>query len=193
MECKFDVPETITLSFGNARSGFEPFNRDFPAGTLPAHILQQALMLGLSTKYRNFTASALNNCRIAAAGPRRNDESEDAYAKRVERTATTTEALLAEVNRLLDAGAEQLAAGNWGAERGASGIVSPEEKAAEWLVSERPAFVTGKVPGGDAKKKPERIAAVLAWLDTDKLTRVQALMTEDAERKRREAEELGGL
>lgn len=118
MEKKIETPETLVVDM---RNGAEVTVK---LEDIPADILAQAALMGLGQKVRNFAASALMNCRTSAAGPKRNDESDEAYKKRVESMTVGTEALLEESQSCMEAGLKRLYEGDWGAERSTGGTAS---------------------------------------------------------------------
>lgn len=157
MQITITLPDAIAIEMRNGVTD------SLNVAALSADIIARGAVMGLAQKTRNFAASALMNCRVRAAGAQGNDESDDAYAKRLEKITVSTEDLAAESAACIRAGIERLAKGDWGAERTAGPGL--DRGLIDFVIAElAPAFMA-QVPAFKDAKLPERRTIVNDWLD----------------------------
>lgn len=160
--------ETLTVTIEIPAAGFVTLRNGVSASVdvsqLPGEVIARAFSLGLGTKVRNFSASALQNVRVRQAGAKRNDESDAAYAKRIERETVSAEDHAAEAQACIEAGIARLYAGEWGAEREARDGIDSDLM--DFIIGRlAPAFEAQLDGYAKAKKVGERRALVNAWVD----------------------------
>lgn len=134
------LPDTMPIELRDGPS------LTFVIDNLADEIVAKAAMLGLGQKVRNFAASALMDCKVAIAGNKRNDESDDAYKVRLGKVIVESDVLVKKQVELIEAGMARLYAGEWGAERTGGKAALTElrtEMAKAWIANKKMEFPKG--------------------------------------------------
>jgi hypothetical protein len=187
MKIEIELPDTFAIE---TRTGVTD---SIDMRKLTAAIVAQGALLGIGQKARNFIASALMDCKVAAAGNKRADETEAAYEKRRDAMVIDSETLARKQADLLRNGIDRLESGDWGAERSsAPGLTAVEVAEAEIVIEGAGMkFATGTT-------KTAKLAQARAKFDTlpaetrAKVTAkaVAKVDADAAERRRKEREAL---